>query len=126
MITLFLILITGFIKITADIIRVPACMHDSFFKKYIGNWWIDPEIGWLNHKVTKSNLIFYPFLQCFGDLWHTLYTIFILMYISIGYLLAIGILSIPEYLNFVWFVGIAMIFHGIGVSIGNFLWRGHL
>jgi hypothetical protein len=120
MITLLLILIAGFLKITADTIRVPETMQDSWFKKYTGHWWVDPQVGWINHKLEGLNVIFYPFVSCFGDLWHTLYTLFIACYIA-----GILLFNLPDFINWVWFAGIAFISHGMGVFIGEEIWRGH-
>lgn len=116
---LFLILIAGFIKITADIIRIPATMSDSWFRKFEKNKYIDPQISWVN----KGNyhMILYPILSMFGDLWHTLYSVFITIYIICIW---IGFHSdYMLYLNWIWFGIISFLMHGIGVFIGYMLWR---
>jgi hypothetical protein len=118
MIILFLIFISGFIKITADIIRVPLIMQDSWWKRYIGNKYIDPQISWVNKG--DYHIILYPILSMFGDLWHTLYSIFIAIYIVCIWLAFKGwmIDTTP-----IWFGFYCFLFHGIGVWGGHSLWR---
>ena len=109
-----LIFLAGFIWITRDIIRVPETMNDSWFKKYIGNKWVDPQVSWVN----KGNyhMILYPILSMFGDLFHTLGTIILLLWI----------LTIQYYYldySIIFVILLFLLLHGSGVWLGYNLWR---
>lgn len=75
MITFLFIFIAAFCKSISDTIRVPKVMNDSIFAKFIGHWYIDPEVSWIN-----KDRVIYPisFLWApFSDLWHLTQTLMI-------------------------------------------------
>jgi len=71
--THLLIFLIGCIWITRDIIRVPETFNDSWFKKFKGNWFIDPQISWINKG--NMNTFLYFIVVSFSDLFHLLGTL---------------------------------------------------
>lgn len=113
--TVLIILIEGFIWITRDIIRVPKNFDDSWFKRFKGNKWIDPEVSWVN----KGNyhMLLYPILSMFGDLFHTLGSLMLFLFYTAIYINADLHIEYFLYL-FLCFLG-----HGLFVWVGYNLWR---
>jgi len=76
--SILIIIVISFLKSIADIIRVPEVMQNSFFAKFVGNKWIDPQAAWQNKYVL--GWIGEPFVALFSDLWHTCNTLMILCF----------------------------------------------
>lgn len=119
-----IIFIIGFLWLTRDIIRVPENFNDSFFKKFKGYKWIDPQVSSTNQYVFGYWMSF--IISTFSDLYHTLGTIINWGYIG---LLIIAYLQIfhfsNEWLWIEWFLGMCVSF-GLGSFTGQWLWREKL
>jgi hypothetical protein len=77
---ILLIILAGFLKVTGDVIHVPATFGDSWFKRFKGNHWFDPELSQDNK--FKLGYIGYPIMSMFGDAHHTFWTLSILCWIT--------------------------------------------
>lgn len=118
-----LIILAGFFKITGDIIRTKETFNDSWFKKFKGNNYIDPELSWKNK--WKYGILGYPILSMFGDLCHTMYTLSILSWSTIIYILYKfdDVIKYDKYWP-MWTLFIITIFlHGLGANTANGIWR---
>ena len=76
------IFIISLVKCVADCIKVPAVFDSTFFSKFKGNRWIDPEVSSMNHR--KLPKILYPVLVHFSDLWHLCNSIMISSFIMMA------------------------------------------
>lgn len=110
-----IIFLIGFIWITRDIIRVSETFNDSYFKKYKGHLYIDPQVSWKN----KGNMWTYLYfiVAPFSDLFHSLGTLILGLFFTL-------IFYRPEIeLNFTVFFAICFLCYGSGVWLGYQLWR---
>lgn len=112
--TLLQIFLTGFVWITRDIIRVPETFRDSWFNHFAGNIWIDPQVSWTNKY--DFNLFVYPFVVLFSDLFHSLGTIYLILWIWILY-------TYKEQFKFWQLLVLGFIAHGTGVFLGYEIFR---
>lgn len=108
----------AYIWMTRDTIRVPVKFNNSFFKRFKGNKWIDPEVSWVNkYYAENGHMIFYPIMQCFGDLFHTLGTLMLWGFYSLIYLEG------KIELNYFLYLAIAFIIHGMVGFATSYLWE---
>jgi hypothetical protein len=115
MITFLIIFLIGCLWITRDIIRVPEVMHDSWFRKYEGNKFIDPQVSWINKGDIHTYVYF--LIVCFSDLFHLLGTAilflaFLLIYLPITFSMSFGLFILLAFGSF-----------GGGVWLFYQLWR---
>jgi hypothetical protein len=116
----FLVLVISFIYITHDIIGDQITFNDSYFKKYAGNWYIDPMLSWKNKNFS---MWLYPVLSMFGDLFHLTGTVVLTGYMSLVYFS----FKLFDYgTSYFEFIIICFLFHSLGSWVGKWLWRNWL
>lgn len=90
MITILFIFLIAIFDSIRDIIRIPETFNASFFSRYKGNQWIDPQVSWTNKNW--GWWIFRPVIAMFSDLWHTCKTIVISLFLLLAFTY-----QLPEY-----------------------------
>lgn len=113
-----IIFLIGFLWLTRDIIRVPENFGDSFFKRFKGHKWIDPEVSCTNQYVLGYWMSF--IISTFSDLYHTLGTIIVLVFFTCVYF------AEPFPIPYLAFIIIALIIFGAGAFLAQWLWREKL
>lgn len=96
MIIFLLIIIIEFLDSISETIRVKQLFDASYFARYKGNWYIDPEVSAKNKYNSIRIWIFrVPFViwEAFSDLYHTCRTL-----MFIGYFLMLPIWAWYNYL----------------------------
>ena len=113
--TYLLIFLIGCLWITRDIIRVPENFNDSWFKRFKGNKFIDPQVSWVNKG--NMNTFLYFIIVPFSDLFHLLGTLILCCFFYALWMTGFFTLMI------VLFFGVCFLLFGAGVWLFYQLWR---
>lgn len=113
MINFAIIFLIGFTWLTKDIIRVRETFNDSWFKRFKGHKYIDPEYSWKNQYILGENLSY--IIAAFSDLFHTLGTVIILAFLSLRFFDMVA--PIVPYMI------IGLLIFGTGAFTAQWLWR---
>jgi len=92
---------------------VEETFNDSWFKKFKGHKYIDPDASWKNQYVTGRWFAY--FISIFSDLFHTLGTVCILAFLSLRFFEMV-IPIVP-------YIIIGLLIFGAGAFTAQWLWR---